>query len=292
MLRIIVVVCVLALLLGSFSPGVVWAEDAPPEVVAARSSAKEHNRRVADARAELEQAVRHAHRKYLDQVIQAKQRLIQDLRRTLRDAAEGDRPENLLAISQQIEKLDKQIEALKLEGKRAADLAKGDTFDRYHGRWSITWPNGHNRRIEIDADGKVTVKANSSGNGPESGVGSTYQAKLINGYLAYHDENWAKPGKEAGRILFLKINKDDTVSVGYSYKDLQKADTLQTANEVWKLPLDKVFTPLAKKDAPGADSEDGPGNEAEDPVNPDPDPDPDPEPGDTDNEAFFGVPIE
>ena len=225
------------------------AEDAPPEVVAARSSAKEHNRRVKQARAELEDAIERASRKYTEQVVQAKERLMMDLRRTLRDAAESDRPENLLTISTQIEKLDNQIEDLRSDKKRKPEAAKeneSSQFAPYYGRWSITWPNDHNRRFQIDEMGRVTIIHNSSGNGKGSGVGSTYQAKVVKGILAYHDINWTKGDRSDGRLMFLKINPDKTVTVGYSEENLDKHDSLATANERWSTSLNGVFTPLAK----------------------------------------------
>jgi hypothetical protein len=284
------------------------SETVAPEVVAARSSAKTHNRRVDHAKAELEDAIERARKKYVAQVIQAKERLIADLRRTLRDAAESDRPENLLAISRQIEKLDKQIEMLKETGAAnevpdsvgvasAGDQAGGETpgrFERYHGRWMLTWPNGHKRRFDIDSNGKVSIRYNSSGNGPTSGVGSTYQANLLPGnVIAFHDTQWTKGKRPDGRILLLRINDDATVTVGYSEKNLEQADTLQTANEVWTAKRVMVFTPLAKADLPPAEQRDpeaAPQPQVDERVEAN-DADTDDAPAET-GDTFFGVPIE
>lgn len=279
----------------------VSAEDAPPEVVAARSSAKEHNHRVRQAQAELDQVMERARKKYTEQVIQAKERLVKDLRRTLRDAAESDRPENLVAISQQIKRLNSQIETLR-NGPAAADQPNPDAqprgFERYQGSWSIAWANGHKRRFEIDADGRVTIRSNSSGNGAGSGVGSVYQAKLIDGSLAYHDRNWTKGSSEQGRLILLKRNDDDTVTIGYSEKDLKQADTFKTADEVWNAKLIHVYSragqpkPADHKDAD--DKKDKPPVQKDDPVAVNPQPSDKPDATDTtqQDDTFFGVPLE
>lgn len=298
MRQLIAVACILMCVLPT---GGVLAEEAPPEVVAARSSAKEHNRRVNHAQAELEEVIERAKKKYNEQVIQAKERLIMDLRRTLRNAAESDRPENLIAISQQIERLDSQIQTLRNgPAAQAKPDANRSDFGLYKGTWSLTWPNGHKRSFDIDASGRVEIRSNSSGSGPGSGVDSTYQAKLIKGGLAFHDRNWTKGDRIEGRVILLKRHDDESVTIGYSERNLEESDTFKTADEVWKAKLSDVYSRDGKEKAKPVDhkepddKKDKPTVKQDDPVvvetdlAEDRDADGVAQQGDT----FFGIPLE
>lgn len=107
--------------------------DDSAEVEAARKAAKTHNEMIEGADEALAEAIAKAKESHTRRVIAAKDRMIEDLRRALRIAAQGKEPENSVIIGQQINRLKEQVEAI--EANELYDLS-----------------DGANRRQKISAD--------------------------------------------------------------------------------------------------------------------------------------------
>ena len=90
-----------------------------PDEEAARRSAESHNEAIRRADEAFINAVAKAKVQHRAKVIETKERLIVELRRTLRSAVRGRSPENGLVIGRQIDALKQEVEALKSEAALA-----------------------------------------------------------------------------------------------------------------------------------------------------------------------------
>ena len=91
------------------------AADDAPEVAAARAAAVKHNEAIEAAEVRMERAILAAKIGFIEGNIAAKERMIDDLNRSLRVAARNENAENVVIISQQVTRLEAQVRNLKGE---------------------------------------------------------------------------------------------------------------------------------------------------------------------------------
>lgn len=179
-----------------------------PEVEASRKAAKAHNDIIETADEQLAKAIARAQEQHKQRVIAAKERMIEELRRALRIAAQGEEPENSVVIGQQINRLKEQIEALRTDEDEVVEKRPTEKKDvikgldpKLVGVWTIvTKSHGTRETMAIFPDGTLYLIKFP---GLEREEGSTYQMQFEEGWAFITYTRW---GNRRSRF---KIEGDD-----------------------------------------------------------------------------------
>jgi hypothetical protein len=270
------------------------------EVKEARSATVEHNKEIETAKERLESLIIRAEQDYARQAIRSKMAYNKELQKAKRTALQNDNTDNATAIIKQIERVNKQIDHLKnvLAGRTRLDPAdnnktdaKEDTRDereidpRYVGIWKIQFPSSHRRSLAINDKGLCRVLSDSDNRGENVGVGNLYKGEIVDGCYVVRFTDWTIKDAPFGRILFIKLNGDDSVSLALSQGDIRKIKTFDEAKgEVFLRKYSDLHTPLDgdNKDDRTPDNDEKTKDDAGN----------DDDTSDDDGEGFFGIPLE
>lgn len=277
-----------------------FAED-PPGVAAAREAALQHNDAIAEADSNLEAAIAAAHRSHDRQVIAAKERMINSLRRAYRSALRSSQPENAGTIERQIAVLQEQID--RLESQVNAPLAAEDPEPEdilegldprlvgvvyLHG----TKRNGdpHGRAYAISPEGLLRVILDLDGAGDGIDIGSLYRGEVVGDEFVVHFADWTVKDFENGRVQAISVNnRGQLVARHGRFEDFQRGVTLTVTCDYEESYFETVdaFRAFVRGD------EQEPADVPERVVVEEPEEEPVEEPsGDDPGLDFFGVPIE
>lgn len=281
-----------------------YSEDAE-EVKEAKAATVDHNSDVIAAKERLEAVIIRGEQDYARQAIRSKTEYTNELQKAKRTALLNDNVGNATAITKQIERVSQQIEHLRdvLAGRSRLDPAdnkpreakdpkeaKSKIDKRLVGTWDIRLPRNIDKRgvyriIEIDSDGVCKIIGGSKNDrkaGDKDGFGDKYQGYVIDGFFVIYDSGWVLDGY-SGRYLMLRVNGDNTVTVKFSFRDLTKSKTPNTANFTWEQNYETSRT--------DSDKEKAKEEEPKEKEQIDFDEEQDDDTAD-DGEGFFGIPVE
>jgi len=278
--------------------------EAPAEVEAAREAAKRHNESIEAAQERLERDLARAKAAHAQAVIDAKQRMIEDLRRAFRTAMRSDASENSVKIAEQIKRLEQQVVERKAHIQTLLS-SKPDDAEPLAGLnpklvGYVALPthklDRFNRLYHIDEKGQARVIADASVAQTGLDVGETYQGRIVNGRFVVHADKWTTDGNSKGRVQQFTVIGDEVEFRHASFEDYRR-----NVASTWRAPLSMtVFATLDDFKA----AEENLRHKLQ-PVEPDKAPQPEPD-EDQDHieieepearpddgvEDFFGVPIE